>query len=185
MVAGVRRHHLISLREHIDRTRGIGHDLVHQPILQGTDEPHVPAIEQQHGVPSCVLLLDNHLVEELRLSNHERVMSRRWSSLAMLPVATIILARASPSAPPQHLPMFGSRKSARQPELGSALALTLIWGCGREQNCNKSNDLPPPRRRSKIRADRLIAKMATERTFGQFLRARRRTSSFQTCLTEN
>ena len=90
---------------------GIGHDRVHQPILKGTDVPHVPVGETEHRIPRCIILLIDRLLDELRSLSHGRVMSRRWGPLAMSPLPGIVLAGASPRTSPCH-----ASSDSRQPE---------------------------------------------------------------------
>ena len=83
VVAGVRLHHLISLREHIDRARGIGHDLVEQPVLERADPPLVYIVDHKQGIAIGICLLDHHVLHEVGLLDHEAARSpprRRRSS---------------------------------------------------------------------------------------------------------
>ena len=77
VVPRVGSEHLISLRQHVDRAGGIGHDLLSQPVLEGRDHPVIAIVDDQEGVPRLVLLLDHHLPNELRPLNPERVVGRR------------------------------------------------------------------------------------------------------------
>ena len=83
---------MISLRQHVDRAGGIGHDLLSQPVLEGRDHPVIAIVDDQEGVPRLVLLLDHHLPNELRPLNPERVVGRR----AAIAAAPAIL----PGGPP-------------------------------------------------------------------------------------
>ena len=86
--------HLISLRQHVDRAGGIGHDLLSQPVLEGRDHPIIAIVDDQEGIPRLIFLLDHHLPDELRPLNPERVVGRR---------ATIAAAPAIfPSGAPNH-----------------------------------------------------------------------------------
>ena len=42
---------MISLRQHVDRAGGIGHDLLSQPVLEGRDHPVIAIVDDQEGVP--------------------------------------------------------------------------------------------------------------------------------------
>ena len=84
VVARIRRHQLMPLREHIDGTGGIGHDLVHEPMLERADQSLVPVVDHQQGVAGGIFRLDHHLLHELGLPHRERVMGNNicywWQS---------------------------------------------------------------------------------------------------------
>ena len=127
--------HLISLRQHVDRAGGIGHDLLSQPVLEGRDHPIIAIVDDQEGVPRLVLLLDHHLPNEVRPLNPERVVGRR-AAIA-----------AAPAIFPSGAPITSSSRSGW---IGWSFSLTwdivtpiprVLWGSIplREPECR---DLP-------------------------------------------
>ena len=146
---------------------------VHEPVLEWADQSLVPVVDHQQRVVGRILRLVHHLLHELGLLHRERVMSsrsgpRRWRSLPH-PNRQKLQEELPDSRGPepalvcrapidQHLLLV-------QPELRS-LRLRF-WAAirpdGGERHC-RSRIQFSPRPRSKIRADRLIAKMATERS---------------------
>ena len=90
VIARAGREHLISLCQHVDRTGGIGHDLLCQPVLERRDHPVIAIVDDLEGVPRLVLLLDHHLLTEIRPLLRERVVGG-WGA-AITSSATIVAA---------------------------------------------------------------------------------------------